>query len=102
MCGIAGFISLNGNSIHSHERFLTVLGDLISHRGPDGYGTWINDDIVDAYTKLHRMGYAHSAETWLGNDLVVHDRCASPFGVGRFFIGRVRVRERIERIRSRT
>ena len=45
MCGIAGFMSLNGNSIHSHERFLTVLGDLISHRGPDGYGTWINDEL---------------------------------------------------------
>lgn len=36
----------------------------------DDNGTWINDDIVGAYTKLHRMGYAHSAETWLGNDLV--------------------------------
>ena len=46
MCGIAGFMSLNGKSIHPHERFLTVLGDLISHRGPDGYGTWINDELT--------------------------------------------------------
>lgn len=43
MCGIAGFISLNGNEIEKSARFLKVLGDLISHRGPDGYGTWVNN-----------------------------------------------------------
>ena len=43
MCGIAGFLSLGGTTIGTHKRFLEVLGDLISHRGPDGYGTWIND-----------------------------------------------------------
>jgi asparagine synthase (glutamine-hydrolysing) len=43
MCGIAGFLSLDGATIGRHKRFLEVLGDLISHRGPDGYGTWIND-----------------------------------------------------------
>ncbi len=32
-------------------------------------GTWINQDIVDAYTKLHLMGYALSAEAWLGDEL---------------------------------
>lgn len=42
MCGIAGFLSLNETEITKSERFLTVLGDLISHRGPDGYGTWAN------------------------------------------------------------
>jgi leucyl/phenylalanyl-tRNA---protein transferase len=29
-----------------------------------GGGTWITDDMVDAYTRLHSMGYAHSIETW--------------------------------------
>ena len=43
MCGIAGFISLSGNEVEKSKRFLTVLGDLISHRGPDGYGTWVNE-----------------------------------------------------------
>lgn len=42
MCGIAGFLSLNCAEIERSSRFLTVLGDLISHRGPDGYGTWIS------------------------------------------------------------
>jgi len=44
MCGIAGFLSLDGTAIGSNQRFLSVLGDLISHRGPDGYGTWLNDE----------------------------------------------------------
>ena len=26
--------------------------------------TWINEEIVDSYTNLHRLGYAHSVETW--------------------------------------
>ena len=36
----------------------------------DGLGTWINQDIVDAYTKLHEAGYAISAETWREGMLV--------------------------------
>ena len=35
-----------------------------------GGGTWINDDMVDAYTRLHAMGYAHSIETWRDDRLV--------------------------------
>jgi leucyl/phenylalanyl-tRNA--protein transferase len=27
-------------------------------------GTWITSEIVEAYTRLHRLGYAHSVETW--------------------------------------
>jgi len=36
----------------------------------DGFGTWINQDIVDAYTKMHELGYAISAETWREGKLV--------------------------------
>lgn len=46
MCGIAGFLSLDGSTVGKYHRFLTVLGDLISHRGPDGYGTWVNDEAT--------------------------------------------------------
>jgi leucyl/phenylalanyl-tRNA---protein transferase len=35
-----------------------------------GGGTWITDDMVVAYTRLHAMGYAHSIETWQENRLV--------------------------------
>jgi leucyl/phenylalanyl-tRNA--protein transferase len=36
---------------------------------PEG-GTWITEDMLDAYTRLHELGYAHSVETWLGDLLV--------------------------------
>lgn len=32
--------------------------------------TWINHEIVESYRELHRLGFAHSVECWLGQDLV--------------------------------
>jgi len=32
--------------------------------------TWINDKIIELYTELHKMGYAHSIEVWQGKKLV--------------------------------
>jgi len=40
----------------------------ISRRGQQG--TWISDDMRNAYVNLHRHGYAHSAEAWLNGELV--------------------------------
>ena len=32
----------------------------------DGHhGTWIHDDMIAAYNRLHEMGYAHSVEVWM-------------------------------------
>jgi len=36
---------------------------------PEG-GTWITQGMVDAYTQLHELGYAHSVETWHEGQLV--------------------------------
>jgi len=33
-------------------------------------GTWIQEEIVEAYVRLHHMGLAHSVETWMDNELV--------------------------------
>nr|WP_235015234.1 leucyl/phenylalanyl-tRNA--protein transferase [Oceanicoccus sp. KOV_DT_Chl] len=33
-------------------------------------GTWIGDDILTAYDKLHQLGIAHSIEVWLDGQLV--------------------------------
>jgi leucyl/phenylalanyl-tRNA--protein transferase len=35
-----------------------------------GGGTWITPEMIEAYTRLHELGYAHSAETWLNGQLV--------------------------------
>ncbi len=37
-------------------------------KGQDG--TWIKNEVVEAYTVLHQLGYAHSAEVWCNNELV--------------------------------
>lgn len=31
---------------------------------------WINQDIVEAYRRLHELGWAHSVEVWLDDELV--------------------------------
>ncbi len=33
-------------------------------------GTWIQEEMVQAYCELHRLGYAHSVETWMDDELV--------------------------------
>ena len=47
-------------------------------------GTWLVDEMIDSYIKLHTLGYAHSIETWKGNKLV-----GGLYGVclGRSFFG---------------
>ena len=32
--------------------------------------TWINQEIMEAYIKLHKIGYAHSIECWIDNKIV--------------------------------
>ncbi|GAB3381194.1 leucyl/phenylalanyl-tRNA--protein transferase [Spongiibacter taiwanensis] len=39
----------------------------VSARRP---GTWITDDMRQAYLSLHKAGRAHSVEVWLGEDLI--------------------------------
>lgn len=47
-------------------------------------GTWISEEIIESYCILHKMGFAHSAETWLDGRLV-----GGAYGVsiGRMFYG---------------
>ncbi len=33
-------------------------------------GTWITEEMIEAYVRLHRSGYAHSVETWCEGELV--------------------------------
>jgi leucyl/phenylalanyl-tRNA--protein transferase len=50
----------------------------------DDAGTWITDEMGAAYVGLHRLGFAHSVETWQGDRLV-----GGLYGVavGRMFFG---------------
>lgn len=35
-----------------------------------GVGTWLTHDMVEAYCRLHTMGFAHSVESWYEGELV--------------------------------
>ena len=48
--------------------FVQVIQACAEPRG-DESGTWITHDMIDAYGRLHSMGYAHSVEVWRDNDL---------------------------------
>ena len=38
--------------------------DGLNHELPEGDHTWIHDEMIEAYTELHRYGFAHSIEVW--------------------------------------
>jgi leucyl/phenylalanyl-tRNA--protein transferase len=46
--------------------------------------TWITEDIISAYTELHRLGWAHSAEAWQGG--VLGGGCYG-IRIGKVYIG---------------
>ena len=50
--------------------FREVVVNCQAAERPGQDGTWITDDIVLAYCKMHELGYAHSAEAWIGEKLV--------------------------------
>ena len=43
------------------EAVIRACGTITRHR----QDTWINEEIIQLYTALHRMGHAHSVEVWL-------------------------------------
>lgn len=51
---------------------------------PGRQDTWITSGFIEAYTRLHRQGHAHSLECWRGGELV-----GGIYGVaiGSFFAG---------------
>lgn len=38
--------------------------------GPGRESTWISEEIIEAYTRLHQSGFAHSVEVWQSEALV--------------------------------
>ena len=56
-------IKVNGN-------FSAVIGHCASVVRKDQQGTWINKDMIKAYTALHKKGDAHSIEAYQDEKLV--------------------------------
>ncbi len=53
------------------QAFRNVINACQSSKRPNQGGeTWITGSMVDAYCKLHELGYAHSVEVWNDDRLV--------------------------------
>ncbi|PHS19205.1 MAG: leucyl/phenylalanyl-tRNA--protein transferase [Kangiella sp.] len=52
-------------------------------------GTWITNDIIEAYNELHKKGYAHSIEIWQDSPLKKRRLIGGIYGVaiGKLFCG---------------
>jgi leucyl/phenylalanyl-tRNA--protein transferase len=57
-------------SITTNTAFADVIGNCASVERKDQFGTWITDEMQQAYIKLHEAGYAHSVEVWQNSKLV--------------------------------
>ncbi len=50
--------------------FRAIISECSEAYRRDQKGTWITKNMINAYTKLHELGYAHSVEVWQDNKLV--------------------------------
>lgn len=53
-----------------NKAFKEVINNCKEIKRPGQEGTWITDEVENAYCKLHELGYAHSAEVWKDNKLI--------------------------------
>lgn len=63
---------LKGGKFHfSMDRsFPEVIQACAESRVIKGEATWINQELIEAYCRLHHTGYAHSVECWQDDKLV--------------------------------
>ncbi|KIM10997.1 MAG: hypothetical protein KU37_07755 [Sulfuricurvum sp. PC08-66] len=59
-----------GFEVRFDTDFASVIRACRSVDGRDEAGTWITQSIIEAYETLHHMGYAHSVETYIDDELV--------------------------------
>lgn len=73
-----------GFSVSFDRAFDTVIRICAETMRPDQEGTWITPDMQRAYSRLHRLGFAHSVECWYADELV-----GGLYGIaiGRVFFG---------------
>lgn len=54
--------------IRTDTAFEQVMRACAAPRG-EQHGTWISEQMIAAYCALHKLGYAHSVETWMDGKL---------------------------------
>jgi leucyl/phenylalanyl-tRNA--protein transferase len=78
------FLATPGCEIRVDSAFEAVMRHCSGTPRAGQAGTWIVDEVIAAYVRLHRAGRAHSFETWVDGELV-----GGLYGVniGRMFYG---------------
>lgn len=60
----------NAFTITINKAFKEVISNCSLQKRKGQNGTWITNEIEEAYSKLHELGYAVSIEAWKNNELV--------------------------------
>ena len=64
------FLKKNTYAITENMAFKEVIFNCKNIERKDGLGTWITNDMEQAYLNLHNMGVAKSIEVWQGEEFV--------------------------------
>ncbi len=60
----------NSFKVTYNQAFEEVMQACASQKRKDQESTWITLEMIEAYNKLHELGYAKSVEVWQDDDLV--------------------------------
>ncbi|WP_375240233.1 leucyl/phenylalanyl-tRNA--protein transferase [Polaribacter sp.] len=63
-------LNKNKFTITENKAFAEVIYNCKNIDRKDDLGTWITNDMEQAYINLHKTGFAKSIEVWLDNELV--------------------------------
>lgn len=64
------FMAKNEFSITWNKAFEQVIDQCQKSPRKDQLGTWITEEMKEAYIKLHKLGFAKSIEVWAKDELV--------------------------------
>ena len=78
------FLKKNPYEVKFNTNFEAVIMNCARVKRAGQESTWINQNIIDAYIKMHQEGYAYSIETYLEDRLVggVYGVCINRFYSG--------------------
>ncbi len=63
-------IKNKGFEVRFDTNFKDVIKACATVKRPGQEGTWLTEEMIEAYIKLHGLGFAHSVETYLDGKLV--------------------------------
>jgi leucyl/phenylalanyl-tRNA--protein transferase len=67
---IRNLVNQNKFQVTFNQNFNEVILGCQQIERPGQEGTWLSDDFIDSYSKLHKMGIAKSVEVWHNEELV--------------------------------